>query len=563
MSIAELVHGLPELPTGLSRGTWGAFVPLAALWAIGLFLLFACRRRIDASRRFADGVLAVTLLYAAAMSFGLLDGGNDWGGDFSEYVAQARSLCEGTVELQVARNSYIIANSPPLTGDNVYPWGTPLLLAPFYAVFGKNLFFLKIPMCLAFVGAVFFLNRLFRVHFGAFQAELATLMVAANPVYATAVDTPLSDLPFLCCSAFSLLCLEKLFRATGREQIRYGTGVGLGAFLACLMRTNGIVFPCVLVALHGLLLVDGTEHGGKLLHALGFGGFARPVPTAHVLAYAFFLLPTSLERVLLPHGTAHVSCLGLVTPESVWDNCRYYLFLPRAFFPDGGRLLAALALPFFLYGFLRCFFKKPVLALHACASTGILLLWPAKQGFRFLFPVMPALLVFAGTGIRDCLARVRNARAMQLALLPEMLLLLLSGTRLAMRAARNLDGYCVAHNDYGAYSGEARDMYAFIRARTPEDAKIVFFKPRVLYLETGRLGFRTDDPGRLGEADYLLLTVDVPKEGEIGYDIETNHPSVASRLEKTYENPRFKLYRILPTEPVPADGTLSAGKGAC
>ena len=438
-----------------------------------------------------------------------------------------------------------------------------MLLAPFYAVFGKNLFFLKFPMCLAFVGAVFFLNRLFRVHFGAFQAELATLMVAANPIYASAVDTPLSDMPFLCCSAFALLCLEKLFRATGREQIRYGMGVGLGAFLACLMRTNGIVFPCVLVALHGLLLASRTDCGGKLLHAVGFGGFPRPVPIAHVLACVFLLLPAGLEHVLLPHGTVHVSCLDLVTPESVWSNCRYYLFLPTAFFPDGGRLLEALALPLFLYGFLRFFFQKPVLSLYACASTGILLLWPAKQGFRFLFPVMPALLVFAGSGIRDCLTRVRNARALHAALLLELLLLLLSGTRLAMRVARNLDGYYVAHNDYGAYSKEARDVYAFIRARTPEDAKIAFFKPRVLYLETGRLGFRTDDPGRLGGADYLLLTVDVPQEGEIGYDIETSHPSVASRLEKVYENPRFKLYRILPAEPVPADGTLPAGKGAC
>lgn len=561
MSVAGLLHRLPGLPTGLSRGTWGAFVPLAVLWAVGLCLLCACRRRIDKSRRFADGVLAATLLFAAAMSVSLLDGGNDWGGDFAEYIAQARSLCEGTVPLQVARNSYIIANSPPLTGDNAYPWGTPLLLAPFYAAFGKNLFFLKLPMCLAFVGAVFFLNRLFRVHFSAFQAELLTLMVAANPAYACAVDTPLSDLPFLCCAAFSLLCLEKLF-FSGQNQLRYGIALGIGGFLACLVRTNGIVFPCILLAMHGLWLLSRSERAGKLLQAAGFGGFARPEPVAHVAPYVIFLLLTALERVCLPHGTTHVACLGLVTPESVWANCRHYFFLPTGFFPDGGRLLHALALPFFLYGFLRHFGRKPVLALYLCASMGILLLWPAQQGFRFLFPVMPALLVFAGAGIRDCLAKVRNARAARAALLLEVCLLLLSGMHLALRAARNLDGYRVAHNDYGAYSGEAREMYAFVETHTPEDAKIVFFKPRVLYLETGRLGFRTRDPGRLREAGYLLLAADDTAGDSIGSEIETDSPPGTPPLEKIFENPRFKLYRILPADPVPGEGTLPAGKGA-
>ena len=561
MSVAELVHRLPELPTGLSRGTWGAFVPLAALGAVALCLVCACRRRIDGSRRFAGGVLAATLLCAAALSVALLDGGNDWGGDFAEYIAQARSLCEGTVPLQVARNSYIIANSPPLTGDNAYPWGTPLLLAPFYAAFGKNLFFLKLPMCLAFVGALFFLNRLFRVHFSAFQAQLLTLMVAANPIYASAVNTPLSDLPFLCCAAFSLLCLEKLF-SSGRKQLRYGIALGIGSFLSCLVRTNGIVFPCVLLAMHGLWLLSRTERAGKLLQAAGFGGFARPEPVAHAAPYVVFLLLSAWERSCLPHGTAHVACLGLATPASVWANCRYYFFLPTGFFPDGGRLLHALALPFFLYGFLRHFLRKPVLSAYLCASMGILLLWPARQGFRFLFPVMPAMLVFAGAGIRDCLAKMRAARAARAALLLEVSLLLLSEMHLAMRAARNLDGYRVAHDDCGAYSREAREMYAFVGTYTPEDAKIVFFKPRVLYLETGRLGFRTRDPGRLREADYLLLAADDTAGDSIGSEIETNPPPGMPSLEKAYENPRFKLYRILPAEPVAGEGTLPAGDGA-
>ena len=55
------------------------------------------------------------------------------------------------------------------------------------------------------------------------------------------------------------------------------------------------------------------------------------------------------------------------------------------------------------------------------------------------------------------------------------------------------------------YAAQAVEMYNYIQQQLPEDAVICFAKPRMLYLNTGRVAFRagTNDRGPL-DADYYL-----------------------------------------------------------
>ena len=57
--------------------------------------------------------------------------GHDWGGDFSEYIAQAKSISEGYDFPGKFVGTY---------GSFIYPWGFPLLLSPIYSLFGLNIF---------------------------------------------------------------------------------------------------------------------------------------------------------------------------------------------------------------------------------------------------------------------------------------------------------------------------------------------------------------------------------------------------------------------------------------
>lgn len=200
----------------------------AALFIACFFLFVRRRASVEKSAKAQNFVCLMTGVFSLLFVLFILDGGNNWGGDFSEYIAQARAIVTGTIDVQVRNNAYIIENSPPFLGDVVYPWGFPFLLAPFYALFGKNLFFLKLPVLLCFFFSVLLCNLLFRKHFSFFQAELATLFVAVNPTLIFFCNQPLSDVPFLCFSLMTLILCEALFfSADKKTQLLAGTG---GAF---------------------------------------------------------------------------------------------------------------------------------------------------------------------------------------------------------------------------------------------------------------------------------------------------------------------------------------------
>ena len=126
----------------------------AALFIACFFLFVRRRASVEKSAKAQNFVCLMTGVFSLLFVLFILDGGNNWGGDFSEYIAQARAIVTGTIDVQVRNNAYIIENSPPFLGDVVYPWGFPFLLAPFYALFGKNLFFLKLPVLLCFFFSV-------------------------------------------------------------------------------------------------------------------------------------------------------------------------------------------------------------------------------------------------------------------------------------------------------------------------------------------------------------------------------------------------------------------------
>lgn len=506
-----------------------------------LFSFCLFRRTVEKSALLRNVTCAGTGCFAALFILLILDGGNGWGGDFSEYIAQARSLVTGTLAQQVRDNTYIIQNSPPMLGDAVYPWGFPFLLAPFYALFGKNLFMLKLPVLLCFAAAVVLVNLLFRRHFSFFQAELLTLFIAVNPVFLFFCNTPLSDIPFLTFSLAALYALDVLlYESERKKQLAAGMAAGLLIFCAYFIRSNGIILPCLLCAMHALLLLNRNRKIAGVCRNLGFSGFAKPFVTAHIIPYVLFAVLFLLQKQLLPHaGGTYVQNLRLITKETILDNCSYYLWIFVEFFPFGPRLSAcfyAWLAVFFLYGFMRYLFSYPLFSVFFVGILAVLIMWPCTEGLRFCFPMIPVMIFFAALGMRDFLRCVscRNfhAAGICIELLCVMLCLRIYGRR----------GMTVS-DEYGAYSRDARELYAYVVENTAADAKMIFFKPRVLYLETGRLGFQAYDIRRLSDADYLILSRE--GYGTFGYDIESIYPEESRALDKVFENASMKMYRIL------------------
>ena len=187
--------------------------------------------------------------------------------------------------------------------------------------------------------------------------------------------------------------------------------------------------------------------------------------------------------------------------------------------------------------------------LHLTALTigtfAVLYLLPYFQGIRYLYNVLPLLLLFAAYGgsyLVHVLAKHPAAQWVVRAAFGALLALAVLGT--AQNAVRSGVQHLQsggASRRYDAYSDEMTDMFTYIYRNTQEEAVIAFFKPRLLYLNTGRAGFAPDVGGHaLSEADYVLM----PSAQEFDYMREEIKPELRSRMELVYDNGGFELYRL-------------------
>lgn len=430
-----------------------------------------------------------------------------------------------------------------MLGDAVYPWGFPFLMSPFYALFGKNLFFLKIPVLICFSISLLFFHLLLKKHFSFFQAEILTLFIAINPVFVFFCNSPLSDIPFLCFSTVTIYFLDiLLYETEKRKQIKSGFLAGLFAFFAFMIRANGIVFLCLFIVIHLLMVTSKEKKLASKLKAVGFTGFSKPCIAAHVLPYTLFFFLYMVQKLSLPQaGATYVNLLGLIRLKAILANCLYYSKIFKDFFPFNFALsvfLYSWLVVFFFYGFIRYALKYPVYSIYLLGVMGILILWPVTQGIRFCFPAIPLMIVFTGFGIKDFIRFVKDKRFYKAGLFIEVAAVLMCLCLYTYKGKYVSD-------EYGAYSKDAKQLYSFVMENTKEDEKIVFFKPRVLYLETGRLGFQVeanDIERLLTEADYLILSRG--NYGAFNYDIESQYPEESKNLTKIFENDALKMYRI-------------------
>lgn len=515
------------------------------LFLASLYLFCLWRDKFENSAKLQKLAIAITGTFAATFVLLALDGGHNWGGDFSEYIAQARAIVTGTIDEQVRSNSYIISNSTPL-GDIVYPWGFPIMLTPFYALFGKSFFFLKLPVMFCFSVSAVFCALLFRKHFSFFQAELLTLFVVANPVTISFCNQVLSDIPFMCLSIITLYFFDGLFYTTDKNrQIAFGFCSGIFSFLAFMTRTNGIVFPCLLATLHILYLLSKNGRIKATMSKLHFKEFASLNLTAQLLPYFLFALLCLIQNLFLPKaGMTHLSLYFPISPIKTVKNALYYCKVFSDFFPFRKSIsifFYAWLAPIFIYGFVRHIFRQPIISIYFLGTMGIILFAPFTGGIRYVFPAIPVMIVFAGYGVRELMDNlVSKNKPMRFAVFLE-IISLLACIQIYSASRKGIA-------EYGAYSVDAKEMYAAIETETEKSDKIIFFKPRVLYLETGRLGFQTANIERLSDADYMLLSKD--GYGTFNYDIEKQYPVESERLQKILEKAALKLYRIRSTKGV-------------
>ncbi len=459
-------------------------------------------------------ILMLIALASGAVSISIFSTGQLWYDDFAGYLLQSQAILRGQMAQFVAQNSASLAASDYPVGPAAYPWGYPLLVAPIFALGGvASLTAYKLVNALAFAAFLIVFHALAHRRLSPAAALTLTAALAFSPALLQAQDQIQADFVFLFLSTLALWQIEKNGRAAP---------LGLTLFGAFFVRTNGIL-------LVGVFLAEQIRRAR-----------AAPKPDWRFSAGTtlIFLSLTLLAGAIFPNGqTSYFEHYGLFfTPARLWENFLYYLALPGemfSFLPGAFPLLAAL----FLLGAWRFRRQEFPALLYTAVSLALFISWPERQGLRFLYPILPLMLLIAARGLESFSARWRwlsPAAWGALAALSLAVSLSVGGGQFLQRREIN-----------GPFDEYSQPMFAFLRENTPPESRIIFFKPRLMTLLTGRSSLLIDDCARLGAGDYLALHKKGQSNGQVNPTLaETCNPNL--RLTMIFENKRFLIYKISP-----------------
>lgn len=471
----------------------------------------------------------------------------DWGDDHAAYISEGIAIADNRLKEQTEINYFY--HPSQLTkeandGKLIYAWGYPLLQACIYKLVGfdrtnySSVIWYKIPtaLSLAMLGGILFL--FFKRRFNTFISAFLALIFCLSGDLFESVNKLYSDLPFIFFAFLTFLLMEWYLERSGNLILAIGYGVAL--WFTYETRLNGLTV-CAM-ALLGHILSQRKEFISKKLL------------WQNLIPYMFFVLLVLItERLWLAPATQNLSDIGTADISAVLENLYYYVTTVISYFSTlpgvqiklVGLIITVLcALGFVKNGFGR----NSYLSVLVIGSFIVLVLLPYQQGLRYLYNVLPILLMYATYGALTArkwiVKKIRNrkknlhAAGTVAAYSMAIILLLSSCTFQIIRDARNISNRGVP-TETDVYSDDAVEMYDYIQNNTSRDAIVAFAKPRALYLNTDRLSFRPGSNGHeLADADYFLFC-----KLPIRVFSKVSPDEVPTKILK--ENEWFALYEII------------------
>ena len=479
--------------------------------------------------RLAIPILAaafVVVLYAfmaAELSPGMHAEGTDW----AMYVMHARNIVRG---LPYTQTGYLFQpESTTEIGANSYPSGYPLLLVPFYAVFGLNITLFKLLNLASLVLSLWPVYLYARRTLPPVYSLLLIVALGFSTLFLANFDGFGSDAPYQLVSFLVLLLLLHIYdrRLNETHPWKWGLLAGFGIAGAYLIRPFGLAL---------LLAAAGTE----LLRRRRLTTFLVAIATAFIplMLLNNFLLHRDSSYAhqftlsiphIFRHAAAYVGFLSYVFANPLSQYFRYFLWAATL-------LLALLAVS------KRVRAGLGVTELYLLAILAVISAYWAPSP-RYLLCVIPIYMVYMFEGFRTLVARVpqRFVRPLQVAAAALMLLAPAANAILVRPDA----------NDTLVTAPNYEQLCAAVRRQTAPDAFVIFWNPRVFALSTGRSssGWPAEGPPeritnylRRVHPDYIVADKSRPDDRRFLL------PALAAaplRLATVYENGQFSLTRVL------------------
>jgi hypothetical protein len=482
--------------------------------------------------------LAILVVISAVLCLFCIHEGHVWGDDFAMYISQSQSLLDGSMADLYEKNVYLTDNSEILEGGPIgpylYPMGFPLLLSGVYKWLGLDFFGLKIFCSLFFILSLPLIYLLFSTRFSNRQyALLATAFVGLNFAFLEFTDNILSDFPFLFFILLSLYLIDR-----NRLNIGYQMLLSAAIIMSYLIRDIGLVLlPVLMMQLYFKAQKDGNNPWDYFRRN---SLFLLPI-----VCFCVFWLSKSL--ILKTDNTNLFAALSAANIKTIVSNTGYYIFVLGELWGVNSNYFLRFSV-LFLFGFfvLKGIYLSEKQDRHfillIVLTMGLYILFPGRQGLRYLFPIVPFLFYFSikgvliqNTFIIRCVKKTptgvnfpKVANFWKVIQYP--FLIVLAIYLGAQSLYKSLNFKAIPTDQIT--TTEAQNLYNWVKTNTPENAIIAFKKPRLLRLMTGRNGFtNSDDAKVLQSAAAYLIESDKPKR-------------VDSLFNVVYQNAHFIAYKI-------------------
>lgn len=426
----------------------------------------------------SSGILCLFLIAATFMlAYFFLKPGHIMGGDFALYVRQILCIWQGDGGQVQQDMAFMLDNSSnDLYSPILYPWGYPVLLAPFYPVFGLNLFAYKILTALFFAGSIGLIFITFRQKKDfTIPAFLIAVLIAVQPKYLLWLNMVLSEMPYLFFVILSIYAINKLY--TDREitpsHIPAYAGLGVLMMFTAQIRTEGfLLFPAL--AMWHLYYI--CQHHSEWLSWKKAPRYLLIVSTPYLSALIFYLLFIQF----FPAGfMKHTDHFEYTSGLRVLANVLGYFRSIQQFSPLGSTWLTMFFLSISFWGMIWRFPKDLLETSFILFSVLLLLIWP-HQNSRHLFALLPFFVYFFAQGLASIRLHIFKIPWPAFILLAG-LLFVAPGT---IRSARQNCQTEVQPQSYGTDSPAAKEMFDYVRNNIPPKDIVAHSQPRTIYLYT-------------------------------------------------------------------------------
>lgn len=477
-------------------------------------------------------ILTLIVLVSGAISFSLLTRGQTWLDDFAGYLMQAKSILGGTMADFVRQNSFTVSQSSYPPGPAAYAWGFPLLLALVYAVLGMNVLAFQLLNTLFYALFLIVFFALARTRLTEAESLMLTSVLAVSPALLQIHNQIISDIPFLFFSTAAIFLIDRFFRQ--KATLRLSLAIGATIFAANFMRTNGVVLFIPLLVAQAILLWPQRQNIADL------------VERSTSIPYLAFGVLFVTQALIFPNGQdSYLSHFSMFSPQRLWENVLYYISLPSVTFDQlpGGVIIYPLLLVFVIISIFSRRSRDLPIHLYSLATVAVFVVWPERQGLRFIFPVLPFLFLFSFDGMKLVVGRIKTdwQQATRVVMVGFWAALAVGSLSVSLMAAR--DNLLANRAINGPFDPVSTQMFKFIHENTPAESVVIFFKPRSMHLFTDRNSFMTDRCADLAKGNYLALSKKVGDNGQISPE-EAGRCNPVVKLQELFSNKRFIVYKI-------------------